>query len=48
MENTFDGNFVRSRQDTIVKYEFPEMHRYYVAYLVDSISDYVHRVLMIV
>ncbi len=48
LENTFEGeNYIFSRNGSMVKYQFPDINVYYVAFMVDDSSNFVHRVVMI-
>ncbi|MCI9632682.1 MAG: glycosyltransferase [Ruminococcus sp.] len=48
LENTFSGeNYVFSRDRDTVKYQFPDLNIYYIAYMMDEKSNFVHRTAMI-
>lgn len=45
LERTFkDENYIFSRTNLIVKYDFPNKNKYYIVYLSDDTENYVHRV----
>lgn len=48
LENTFGKKkFTFSRSDNIVTYVFPDTNDYYIAYMTDNTSEFVHRLEMI-
>ncbi len=48
LEDTFRGeNFIFSRNGDIVKYQFPDLNVYYLAFMTDEKSDFVHEVVMV-
>lgn len=48
LEDTFtDENYIFSRDKSIVKYQFPELNVYYMVFMTDEKSNFIHMVLMI-
>ncbi len=48
LENTFgEEDYIFSRDGMTAKYQFPDLNAYYVVFLTDEISDFVHRVVMV-
>lgn len=48
LENTFSREkYIFSREGDIVKYQFPDINVYYIAFMMDEKSNLVHRVAMI-